>query len=225
MAIEDRTKILLGPNYEKMGKIKVSIAGIGGVGSIIPLILARTGVKKFVLVDKDVVDSSNLNRQIAYDFQDINTRKIDAISQKIEKISQNIEISAHFSRIDDTFDFEIFKDSDFIVDAIDDLHAKVLLIKYALTNNIKIISSLGMGNRIDSTKVEITKLNKTTEDPLARKLRYLLKKEGLDISKIDVCHSKEKPIVKDKVIASIGTVPNAAGLAIVSEIIKKVCVE
>lgn len=225
MAIEDRTKILLGPNYEKMGKIKVSIAGIGGVGSIIPLILARTGVKKFVLVDKDVVDSSNLNRQIAYDFQDINTRKIDAISQKIEKISQNIEISVHFSRIDDTFDFEIFKDSDFIVDAIDDLHAKVLLIKYALTNNIKIISSLGMGNRIDSTKVEITKLNKTTEDPLARKLRYLLKKEDLDISKIDVCYSKEKPIVKDKVIASIGTVPNAAGLAIVSEIIKKVCVE
>ena len=225
MAIEDRTKILLGPNYEKMGKIKVSIAGIGGVGSIIPLILARTGVKKFVLVDKDVVDSSNLNRQIAYDFQDINTRKIDAISQKIEKISPNIEISAHFSRIDDTFDFEIFKDSDFIVDAIDDLHAKVLLIKYALTNNIKIISSLGMGNRIDSTKVEITKLNKTTEDPLARKLRYLLKKESLDISKIDVCYSKEKPIVKDKVIASIGTVPNAAGLAIVSEIIKKVCME
>ena len=158
MSIEDRTKILLGPNYEKMGKIKVSIAGIGGVGSIIPLILARTGVKKFVLVDKDVVDSSNLNRQIAYDFQDINTRKIEAISQKIEKISPNIEISAHFSRIDDTFDFEIFKDSDFIVDAIDDLHAKVLLIKYALTNNIKIISSLGMGNRIDSTKVEITKL-------------------------------------------------------------------
>ena len=157
MAIEDRTKILLGPNYEKMGKIKVSIAGIGGVGSIIPLILARTGVKKFVLVDKDVVDSSNLNRQIAYDFQDINTRKIDAISQKIEKISPNVAISAHFSRIDDTFDFEIFKDSDFIVDAIDDLHAKVLLIKYALTNNIKIISSLGMGNRIDSTKVEITK--------------------------------------------------------------------
>ena len=225
MSIEDRTKILLGPNYEKMGKIKVSIAGIGGVGSIIPLILARTGVKKFVLVDKDVVDSSNLNRQIAYDFQDINTRKIDAISQKIEKISANIEISAHFSRIDDTFDFDIFKDSDFIVDAIDDLHAKVLLIKYALTNNIKIISSLGMGNRIDSTKVEITKLNKTTEDPLARKLRYLLKKEGLDISKIDVCYSKEKPIVKDKVIASIGTVPNAAGLAIVSEIIKKVCME
>ena len=225
MAIEDRTKILLGPNYEKMGKIKVSIAGIGGVGSIIPLILARTGVKKIVLVDKDVVDSSNLNRQIAYDFQDINTRKIDAISQKIEKISPNIEISAHFSRIDDTFDFEIFKDSDFIVDAIDDLHAKVLLIKYALTNNIKIISSLGMGNRIDSTKVEITKLNKTTEDPLARKLRYLLKKESLDISKIDVCYSKEKPIVKDKVIASIGTVPNAAGLAIVSEIIKKVCME
>lgn len=225
MSIEDRTKILLGPNYEKLEKIKVSIAGIGGVGSIIPLILARTGVKKFVLVDKDVVDSSNLNRQIAYDFQDINTRKIDAISQKIEKISQNIEISAHFSRIDDTFDFEIFKDSDFIVDAIDDLHAKVLLIKYALTNNIKIISSLGMGNRIDSTKVEITKLNKTTEDPLARKLRYLLKKEDLDISKIDVCYSKEKPIVKDKVIASIGTVPNAAGLAIVSEIIKKVCVE
>ena len=225
MAIEDRTKILLGLNYEKMGKIKVSIAGIGGVGSIIPLILARTGVKKIVLVDKDVVDSSNLNRQIAYDFQDINTRKIDAISQKIEKISPNVEISAHFSRIDDTFDFEIFKDSDFIVDAIDDLHAKVLLIKYALTNNIKIISSLGMGNRIDSTKVEITKLNKTTDDPLARKLRYLLKKEGLDISKFDVCYSKEKPIVKDKVIASIGTVPNAAGLAIVSEIIKKVCME
>ena len=225
MAIEDRTKILLGPNYEKMGKIKVSIAGIGGVGSIIPLILARTGVKKFVLVDKDVVDSSNLNRQIAYDFQDINTRKIDAISQKIEKISPNVEISAHFSRIDDIFDFDIFKDSDFIVDAIDDLHAKVLLIKYALTNNIKIISSLGMGNRIDSTKVEITKLNKTTEDPLARKLRYLLKKEGKKKKKIDVCYSKEKPIVKDKVIASIGTVPNAAGLAIVSEIIKKVCME
>ena len=225
MAIEDRTKLLLGENYNKLKNYKISIVGLGGVGSIIPLVLSRTGFKKLIVVDKDTVDSSNLNRQIAYDFSDLGKKKVDIIYQKVKKIDENCEILSISSQINKDFDFSIFNDSNYIIDAIDDLDAKVLLIKYALEHNIRIISSLGMGNKIDSTKVEITKLNKTTEDPLAKKLRYMLKKEGVDISKINVCFSKEKPIIKNHIIASIATVPNAAGLAIVSKIIDDILME
>ena len=205
MGINDRTKLLLSNNFEKLSKLKIAVIGVGGVGSIIPISFVRSNIKDIIIVDKDIVDDSNLNRQIAYNINDIGNYDLN-----IKPISK---------RIDKEFDFSIFDDRDYIVDCIDDIDAKVLLAKYAIDHNIKYITSLGMGNRLDSTEVEITKLNKTTNDPLAKKFRYNLKKEGVDISKIKVSFSKEQPLIKGKVISSMIFTPNASGLALASHVL------
>lgn len=218
--IDLRTKALLQDDYDKLLNKKVAVIGLGGVGSIVPLTLVRTGIKNLIIVDKDKVESSNLNRQIAYDRNDIGEYKSIALKNKLKKIRSDIEILDISKSIDETFDFSVFKGCDFIVDCIDDINAKIQLAKFALANNIKFISSLGMGNRIDPSKVFITKLNKTTGCPLAKKFRYMLKKENVDISNINVAFSNEEPIIKNKVVSSIAFVPNAAGLNISSFVVK-----
>lgn len=216
-----RTEILLGKeNLKILNKKKVAICGNGGVGSIIPIALARSGILNFVLVDFDKVDVSNLNRQIAYLTKDIGKNKVNVLSEYILNLRKEADTYIVFDKINEDFDFKIFDDCDYVFDCIDDIDAKVLLIKYCVNHNIKIVSSLGMGNRLDPTKVIITRLNKTTSDPLAKKLRYLLKENGVDISKIMVSFSKERPIIKGRVVASMAFVPNASGLAMASYALK-----
>ena len=216
-----RTELLLGKeNLKILNTKKVAICGNGGVGSIIPIVLARSGILNFVLVDFDKVDVSNLNRQIAYLTKDIGKNKVNVLSNYILNLRKEADTYIVFEKINEDFDFKIFDDCDYVFDCIDDINAKVLLIKYCINHNIKIVSSLGMGNRLDPTKVIITRLNKTTSDPLAKKLRYLLKENGVDISKIMVSFSKERPIIKGRVVASMAFVPNASGLAMASYALK-----
>lgn len=219
MGINDRTKLLLSNNFEKLSKLKIAVIGVGGVGSVIPISFVRSNIKDIIIVDKDIVDDSNLNRQIAYNINDIGKTKVIALKEHLLELNYDLNIKPISKRIDKEFDFSIFDDRDYIVDCIDDIDAKVLLAKYAIDHNIKYITSLGMGNRLDSTKVEITKLNKTTNDPLAKKFRYNLKKEGVDISKIKVSFSKEQPLIKGKVISSMIFTPNASGLALASHVL------
>lgn len=224
--IDLRNKALYLDKFEDLSKYKITIIGLGGVGSIIPLSLVRVGIKKLVLIDKDKVELSNLNRQIAYDINDVNKLKVDALKEKLVKLREenSLDISIYPSKIDDDFNLNILDDSDYIIDAIDDIKAKIKLIKYALTNNKKIISSLGMGKRIDTSKIEITSLNKTHDDPLAKKLRYLLKKEGInELNKIMCVFSFEvidkSKFIDNNVIASSVFVPNVAGLSIANYVI------
>lgn len=222
MDIDARTKLLLKDDFNRLKGKKIVVIGLGGVGSIIPIVLVRTGIKKLVIIDKDKVEASNLNRQMAYTLKDIGKYKSDALKEKLFEIQDDIEILNYAKSIDDNFDFLTLQDADYIIDCIDDLNAKVKIAKFAFNKNIPLIASLGMGNRIDPSEVKITKLNKTFDDPLARKFRYLLKKENIDISKIDVAFSFEKPIIKDKTISSIAFVPNSAGLNIASHVIKRI---
>ena len=224
--IDLRNKALYLDKFENLSKYKITIIGLGGVGSIIPLSLVRVGIKKLILIDKDKVELSNLNRQIAYDINDVNKLKVDALKEKLVKLREenSLDISIYPSKIDDDFNSNILVDSDYIIDAIDDIKAKIKLIKYALTNNKKIISSLGMGKRIDTSKIEITSLNKTHDDPLAKKLRYLLKKEGInELNKIMCAFSFEvidkSKFIDNNVIASSVFVPNVAGLSIANYVI------
>ena len=224
--IDLRNKALYLDKFEDLSKYKITIIGLGGVGSIIPLSLVRVGIKKLILIDKDKVELSNLNRQIAYDINDVNKLKVDALKEKLVKLREenSLDISIYPSKIDDDFNSNILVDSDYIIDAIDDIKAKIKLIKYALTNNKKIISSLGMGKRIDTSKIEITSLNKTHDDPLAKKLRYLLKKEGInELNKIMCAFSFEvidkSKFIDNNVIASSVFVPNVAGLSIANYVI------
>ncbi len=214
--IDDRTKLLLSSNFDKLKDFKIAVIGLGGVGSIIPLVLVRSGFLNLIIDDFDTVDITNLNRQLAYDLNDLGKPKSLVIRDKIFNIRKNLNVLTLNEKIDDNFNFDLLKDCDYIIDCIDDIEAKILLIKYAISNNIKIVSSLGMGNRLDSTKVVITKLNKTTSDPLAKKLRYLLKKENINISKLYVSFSLETPIIKSNIISSMAFVPNASGLAMAS---------
>lgn len=220
--INDRSKKLLGNKFTKVSKLKICVCGIGGVGSIIPIALVRSNVSNFLLIDFDKVSESNLNRQLAYDFNDVGKFKVDVMKNKLKEINKNVKCEIIKDKIDNAFDFKKLQKYDYVFDCIDFIPGKVALIKYCLENNIRIISSLGMGNRITSYNTIITKLNKTTIDPLARKLRYLLKQENVDISKLDVAFSTEKSIKCDKIISSMIFTPNSAGLAMASFAINEI---
>lgn len=222
MDIDSRTKLLLQEDFFKLNNKKIVVIGIGGVGSIIPISLVRTGIKNITIIDKDKVDQSNLNRQIAYNINDIGKLKVDALYSHLYEIQDDIKITKIHANIDENFDFGVLDEVDYAIDCIDDINAKVLIAKETFKRSIPLISSLGMGNRVDPSKVEITKLNKTTNDPLAKKFRYLLRKENIDLSKIDVAFSSETPIIKDKIISSVVFVPNSAGLNIASFVIRRI---
>lgn len=217
-----RSKALYKDKFEKIKNLKVAIIGLGGVGSIIPISLIRSNVKSLLLIDKDKVELSNLNRQVGYDKNDINKYKGDVLKNKLSLLNDNLSIDIKNEKIDENFDFNIFFSYDYIVDCIDDIKAKILLIKYSLKNNKKIISSLGMGKKYFPSKIEITTLNKTYNDKLAKKLRYELKKEeNIDLKKIVVCFSSElnDESFDKNIIASSFFVPNTAGIMIASYII------
>ena len=217
-----RSKALYKDKFEKIKNLKVALIGLGGVGSIIPISLIRSNVKSLLLIDKDKVELSNLNRQVGYDKNDINKYKGDVLKNKLSLLNDNLSIDIKNEKIDENFDFNIFSSYDYIVDCIDDIKAKILLIKYSLKNNKKIISSLGMGKKYFPSKIEITTLNKTYNDKLAKKLRYELKKEeNIDLKKIVVCFSSElnDESFDKNIIASSFFVPNTAGIMIASYII------
>ena len=221
-SINSRSEIILGKeNIEYLSLKKIAVIGLGGVGSIIPLVLVRSNIRKIILIDNDFVNVSNLNRQIAYDLKDVGKIKVEALKGKLFALRDDLDIETFSDFINENFNFEVFKNVDFIVDCIDDLKAKVLLAKFALKNNINYISSMGTGNRLDPTKISITSLNKTSGDPLARKFRYLLRQENIVLKKINVACSSEEPIIKDRVISSMIFVPNATGLAIASFVLNK----
>ena len=216
-----RTLGLLGEeNFQKLSEITILVCGLGGVGGTAFEALMRSGVKHFIIVDFDVVDPSNLNRQILYTEKDINKLKVECAKQHILNIDNSISVVSMNTKIDESIGaaldhFEI----DYIVDAIDDGKGKVALAKNAYKHDIPYIMSLGMANRFDPTKVVIERLDKTTDDPLAKKIRYEFKKEGIETNKIMCVVSKEKPQKDDANLNSMMLVPSSAGLAMAYHLI------
>ena len=214
----DRSIGLLGEDNFKLIQDKViAIFGLGGVGGTALEALARTGFKNFILIDFDKVDPSNLNRQILYTEGDVGKAKVDAARDRIHSINgfaniETFEIKAQ--------DFNFKQKIDFIVDAIDDVEGKLFLLTKAQENNIPSITSLGMANRFNPEMVKIKKLNQTHSDPLAKKVRYLAKKQGLDISKISVVISEELPQDNGNKLYSTMMVPSSAGLSIAKYILE-----
>ena len=214
--IFERSKGLL--TQESFNKLKdkhISVIGLGGVGGTALESLARTGIENFIIIDFDKVDASNLNRQILYGFEDIGKEKVEVAKEHLLKINPNIKISAISNKIDAKVGNLLNKYKiDFIVDAIDDVNGKVWIAKYALENKIPFIMSLGMANRFDPSKVYITRLDKTTNDPLARKLRYEIRKHGLDTKEVKCVASSEQPISNGTKLNSLMQVPSSCGLNI-----------
>ena len=216
--IFDRSIGLLGEdNFNLIQDKVIAVFGLGGVGGTALEALARTGFKNFILIDFDKVDLSNLNRQILYTEADIGRTKVDAARDRVHAINDFANISIFSSKAQD-FDFN--QKIDFIVDAIDDVEGKLYILKKAQELNIPSIMSLGMANRFDPSKVKIAKLNQTHNDPLAKKIRYLAKKDGLDISKVSVVISEELPQKNGEKLYSTMMVPSSAGLSIAKYILE-----
>ena len=217
----DRTIKVLGIDKVNSFNDKVIlVAGIGGVGGTALEALARSGFSKFILIDFDKVDESNLNRQILFLRKDIGKDKVDVAKEKLLEINPDIEVKLIKEKIDTNSLKDLNEKIDFVIDAIDYVPGKLELIQFALNKNIPFISSLGMGNRIDPTKVSICKLNQTEGDPLARKIRYECRLLGLELSKINVVFSKETPLIKSKTPGSMMMVPSSAGLSIARYVIE-----
>ena len=216
--IFDRSIGLLGKdNFDLIQEKVIAIFGLGGVGGTALEALARTGFKHFIIVDFDKVDPSNLNRQILYTSKDIGRNKVEAAKERILSINAEADIKGLAIKAQD-FDFN--QKIDFIVDAIDDVNGKLYIAKKAQEFNIPAIMSLGMANRFDPNKVKIAKLNQTHNDPLAKKIRYLAKKDGLDLSKIIVTISEELPQKNEEKLYSTMMVPSSSGLSIAKYILE-----
>jgi len=201
--------------FEVISNARILLVGLGGVGGTCLESLVRTGFQHFIIIDGDVVETSNLNRQILFKESDIGIEKVLAAKKHVLEINSNVDIKAIKMQITGEKANNIDEiDFDFLIDAIDDIPAKVFLVEYAIEHNIPFVSSLGMANRFDPSKVIITRLDKATGDPLAKKFRYELKQKQIDTMKVNVCFSQETPIKDGVNLNSIMMPPSSAGLNI-----------
>ena len=207
-------------NFKKIQNTKILLIGVGGVGSFVFTSLIRSGVLDITVIDHDNVEITNLNRQLVANMSTIGKYKVDVAKDMASLINKDIKIKSINKFLDRSNINTLDKDYDFIIDACDSLNTKLELIKFANQNNIKIISSMGMGNRVDASKIKITTLDKTNNDPLARNLRQLVRENNLNM-KIPVVCSEEVPI-KRKEVNSMITSPGIAGLLITNYIINEI---
>ncbi len=232
-----RNVYLLGEgNVEKLANSCVLVFGVGGVGSFAAEALARCGVGKLILVDCDEVVESNLNRQIHATYQTIGMRKTSAMKERILSFNPNCEVIEKDMFYSKETEGELFSDRiDFVVDAIDTISSKMDLIETCLRRKIPFISSTGMANRLDPSKLSVKDLMKTDVDPLAKVMRNIVKKRNIK-GKIPVVISSEYPRVqtilrneegvtrKERMpLASSSFVPASAGLLCASVAVRKLC--
>lgn len=195
----------------------------GGVGSYAIEALARSGIGKITLVDNDVVDITNINRQLIADTTNIGESKVTVAKNRLMKINPNIEVITYTLFYDKAKNEELFNTHyNYIIDAIDSVSSKISLIEESIKLSIPIISCMGTGNKLDPTQFEVADISKTSVCPLAKVIRKELKKLGIEHLK--VVYSKEEPKRFDKdnlkTPASISFVPSVAGLILAGEVIK-----
>ena len=210
----ERVEILLSP--EQINKIKntnILLVGVGGVGGSVFEALIRSGIENITIIDSDVFESSNLNRQILSNINNINKSKVEEAKKRGLLINPQCNIKTYqlFLSQDNIEEIKDINQYNYIIDCCDTPKTKLLLIEEALKHNIKIISSMGTGFRKDPSKLYITNIWKTENDPLAKKMRKLLKDNNIK-DKITVLTSKEIPLQKGKTIGSTYFVPNSAGI-------------
>lgn len=210
-------------DIEKIKNTKIFIIGIGGVGGACLEGLVRTGFENITICDNDTIDISNLNRQIISNNNNIGKYKCDIAEERAKSINPNIKITKVISFIDETNIQDLHLENyDYIIDTEDTTNTKILLIKESIKHKIKIISSMGTGNRIDPSKLIITNIWKTNNDPLAKKIRSILRKEKIN-AKIPVISSLELPKkTNSKTVGSTAFVPNSAGLLAASYIFQDI---
>lgn len=228
-----RTEMLLGAEaLDKLRSCTVAVFGIGGVGGYAVEALARSGIGGLVLVDHDTISLSNLNRQLHATLDTVGRYKVDVAAERIAQIDPAIRVQTHrlffTPETGDRLDFSAF---DYVIDAIDTVTGKLLLVQKAMEAGVPILSSMGTGNKLDPTAFEVTDINKTSGCHLARIIRKELRKRG--IPKLKVVYSKEEPatpsqpaeelavaVGRRQIPGSVSFVPSVAGLIAAGEVIK-----
>lgn len=215
-----RTAQLLGKeNVEKLFDKHVIVFGVGGVGGYVVEALVRSGVGNISIVDNDVVNESNINRQIIAFHSTIGMQKVEVLKNRILDINPECQVFVHnqffLPENSNDFDFSIY---DYVVDAVDTVTAKIEIIKKSKESNVPVISSMGTGNKLNPVGFKVSDISKTKVCPLARVMRNELKKRG--ISKVKCVYSEENPVIQTKTPASVAFVPPVAGLLIASEVIE-----
>ena len=218
----DRTQTLIGKeNVEILKEKKVIVFGIGGVGGYVVEMLARAGIENLTLVDNDVVSISNLNRQIIALNSTVGKPKVEAMKARIMDINPNAKVKAiqNFVTKDNVEELNL-KNYDFVIDAIDNVTAKLAIAKTCDDNEINFISCMGTGNKINTSGFKICDIYKTSGCPLARAIRQNAQK--IKIKKMQVLYSQEQPYkTGERVPSSICYVPSMAGIMIAEYVIKK----
>lgn len=208
-------------NLEKLSEKSVLVLGCGGVGGYVCEALARSNIGTLILVDYDIVDITNINRQIIAMDSTIGKKKVDVLEERIHDINKSCKVIKIDQFIDDNNLDILFQNKiDFLVDACDTVSTKKAIIKKCLNKKIDFISSMGTGNKLDPSKLEIVDIRQTVNDPLARILRKFIKDEKIN-KKVMVLSSKELPIkTGDRTPGSTAFVPSSAGLLIASYVVK-----
>jgi len=237
-----RTELAIGPEgLERLKGSTVAVLGIGGVGAIAAEALARTGVGRLILIDKDVVDITNINRQIHALTTTVGQPKADLMRDRIKLINPDCDVVAlRIFYTEETYE-ELFKfPLDYVIDASDTISYKIHLIKECLRRNIPLISSMGAANKMDPTKFQVADISKTSVDPIARVVRQKLRKDGIKRG-VKVVFSTEEPIkpredVTQRIVpdtapkeirkaqqppSSNAFVPPVAGLIMVSVVVRE----
>lgn len=243
-----RTQLLLGPEaMEKLAHSRVAVFGVGGVGGYVCEALARSGVGAFDLIDDDKVCLTNINRQIIATRKTIGKYKAEVMRERILDINPSADIRVYkcFFLPENADEFP-FDEYDYVVDAVDTVTAKIELVMKAQEKGVRIISSMGAGNKLDASAFRVADIYKTKVCPLAKVMRRELKKRG--VKKLKVVYSEEKALIplEDESIScrsncvcppgtehkctdrraipgSVAFVPPVAGLIIAGEVIKDLC--
>lgn len=239
-----RTELLIGKDaLDKLAKSKVMVFGVGGVGSFTVEALARAGVGNLILVDDDTVCLTNLNRQIHATYKTISKNKVEVMKERVISVNRNCNVETiQIFVTPDNLEEIIPDDVDYVVDAIDTVSAKIALAVYCEQKGIKLMSSMGTGNKLNPAEFKVADIYNTKVCPLAKVMRYELRKRG--VKKLKVVYSEEmprKPKVEDVVTCktgcvctggtkkcsakrqipgSVSFVPPVAGMIIASEVVK-----
>ena len=219
----DRLELIIKDKINLIKNKTVLIIGLGGVGGYALESIVRSGIEKIIIVDYDIIDETNLNRQILSLNNNIGLKKVDAAYDRIKNINKNVQITKLDMKVTlDNIDILFKEKVDYIIDACDTVEVKKQLIRESIKRKIKLISCMGTGNKLDPSKLEIVDIRKTSYDPLAKIIRKMVKEENIK-EKVMVVASTEAPIkTNTKTIGSTSFVPAVAGLLCASFVINDI---
>ena len=217
----ERFELLVGDKINDIKSKKVLVIGVGGVGSYTVESLVRSSISNITIIDNDVIDITNLNRQLMTTLDNIGLSKVEVLEKRIKSINPDCIVNAINTFVDDSNIDSIITDYDYVVDACDTVKTKLSIIRVCNKLGIKLISSMGTGNKMNPSLLQVTDIYKTSYDPLAKLIRSNCRKMG--IKRLTVVCSKEISIKKGiKTIPSNSFVPATAGLLITSYIINDI---